>query len=61
MVEIIFGRFTHANYARASHFVVFQEVLPKYRFKKIAPRIFFYKGAARIKPIAKSPNLLGDF
>jgi RHS repeat-associated protein len=59
LVEIIFGRNNPTNYARAAWFVAFAE-LPKFKFSKIAPFIYFYPGSARIIPLAMSPTLLGE-
>jgi len=60
LVERIFGRNTPTSYAKTAWFVVFEEILPKYRFNRIAPSIYWYPGDAKIKPIAKSSNLLGE-
>lgn len=59
LVEIIFGRNTGGNYARTAWFVAFLEH-PRFRFRKLAFGIYWYKGTATIIPLLTSPNLLGE-
>jgi RHS repeat-associated protein len=60
LVTYIFGRYTPANYADTAWFVAFQEVLPKFKFTKLAFAIYYYPGAADIIPLVISQNLLGE-
>lgn len=59
LVRRIFGSVNAARYAQTAWFVAFVEQKPN-TFAKIAPSIYFSQKRAKVIPLVRSTNLLGE-